>query len=129
MSGGINKVFLVGRLGKDPEHRATAGGTPVSTFSLATDRFRKQNGNLEKDTEWHRVVAYGKSAELCNQYLHKGNLVGVEGSLETRSWESPPGQKHYLTEIVAARVTFLDTKGNGGGPPAIPTSEDPDEPF
>jgi single-strand DNA-binding protein len=129
MSGGINKVFLVGRLGKDPEHRATAGGTPVSTFSLATDRFRKQNGNLEKDTEWHRVVAYGKSAELCNHYLHKGNLVGVEGSLETRSWENPPGQKHYITEIVAARVAFLDTKGNGGASPAITASEVADEPF
>jgi single-strand DNA-binding protein len=129
MSGGINKVFLVGRLGKDPEHRATAGGTPVSTFSLATNRFRKQNGNLEKDTEWHRVVAYGKSAEQCNHYLHKGNLVGVEGSLETRSWENPPGQKHYITEIVAARVTFLDTRGNGSGPTAITAPEDSEEPF
>ncbi len=129
MSSGINKVFVVGRLGKDPEHRATAGGTPVSTFSVATNRFRKQNGNLEKDTEWHRIVAYGKAAEHCNHYLHKGNLVGVEGSLETRSWENPPGQKHYMTEIVAARVTFLDTKGNGGPPPAAIESEEVGDPF
>jgi single-strand DNA-binding protein len=128
MAGGINKVFLVGRLGKDPEHRATAGGTPVSTFSLATDRFRKQNGNLEKETEWHRVVAYGKPAECCNQYLHKGRLVCVEGSLETRTWENQ-GQKHFITEVVAARVTFLDSKGNGGGNPAPAASEDSDEPF
>ena len=114
MGGGINKVILVGRLGRDPEHRATAGGTPVSNFSIATDRFRKQNGNVEKNTEWHRVVAYGKSAEQCNQYLRKGRLVCVEGSLQTRSWESPPGAKHYITEVIAARITFLDSKGAPG---------------
>jgi single-strand DNA-binding protein len=129
MSGGINKVFIIGRLGKDPEHRSTAGGTPVSTFSVATNRFRKQNGNLEKDTEWHRIVAYGKSAEQCNQYLHKGRLVCVEGALETRSWENPPGQKHYMTEVVAARVTFLDAKGAGDGHPMAAESETVDEPF
>ncbi len=112
MGGGINRVILVGRLGRDPEHRATAGGTPVSSFSVATDRFRKQNGNVEKSTDWHRIVAYGKSAEQCNQYLRKGRLVCVEGSLQTRSWEKPPGEKHYVTEVIAARVTFLDSKGN-----------------
>ncbi len=114
--GGLNKVILIGRLGRDPEHRATAGGTQVSSFSIATDRFRKQNGNLEKDTEWHRVVAYGKSAEQCNQYLRKGRLVCVEGHLQTRSWENPPGQKHYTTEVIAMRVTFLDAKGKADVP-------------
>jgi single-strand DNA-binding protein len=119
---GMNKVILIGRLGRDPEQRSTAGGTPVSSFSVATDHVRKQNGNFEKSTEWHRIVAYGKAAEQCNHYLHKGRLVCVEGSLQSRSWENPPGQKHYITEVVAARVAFLDTKGRGDDQSA-PTPE------
>jgi len=113
--GSINKVILIGRLGKDPEDRVTAGGTRVSNFSLATDQFRAAAGNgaAQKTTEWHRIVAFGKSAEQCNQYLRKGRLVCVEGSLQTRSWEKPPGEKHYTTEVVAARVTFLDSKTKG----------------
>lgn len=118
--GGVNKVILVGRLGRDPEHRSTAGGTPVSSFSIATDRFRKQNGNLEKNTKWHRIVAYGKAADQCNQYLRKGRLVCVEGSLQTRSWENPPGDKHYTTEVIVSRITFLDSKGDSQQPgPAV----------
>ncbi len=109
--GTINKVFLIGRLGRDPDDRATAGGTRVASFSLATDSYHAGNG--EKTTEWHRVVAYGKLAEQCNQYLRKGRLICVEGSLQTRSWEKPPGEKHYSTEVIAARVTFLDSKGAG----------------
>jgi len=109
--GGINRVILVGRLGRDPEERMTAGGTKVSNFSLATDRFHSGNGGLEKTTEWHRVVAYGKIADQCNQYLRKGRLVCIEGSLQTHSWEKPPGEKHYTTEVVAVRVSFLDSKG------------------
>jgi single-strand DNA-binding protein len=111
--GGINRVILIGRLGRDPESKMTAGGTKVSSFSLATDRFHSGNGGLEKTTEWHRVVAYGKLAEQCNQYLHKGRLVCIEGSLQTHSWEKPPGEKHYATEIVASHVSFLDPKGAG----------------
>lgn len=110
--GSINKVILIGRLGRDPESRTTGGGTQVSTFSVATDQFRSDgNGNVQKMTEWHRIVAFGKTAEQCNQYLKKGRLVCIEGSLQTRSWEKPPGEKHYTTEVVAARVTFLDSKG------------------
>jgi single-strand DNA-binding protein len=110
--GSVNKVILIGRLGREPDDRVTTGGTRVSNFSLATDQFRPGNGNgpAQKTTEWHRIVAFGKMAEQCNQYLHKGKLVCVEGSLQTRSWEKPPGEKHYATEIVAARVTFLDSK-------------------
>jgi single-strand DNA-binding protein len=111
--GSVNKVILIGRLGKDPDDRVTAGGTRVSNFSLATDQFRSGNGSAQRTTEWHRIVAFGKSAELCNQYLSKGRLVCVEGSLQTRSWEKPPGEKHYTTEVVAARVTFLDNKEKG----------------
>ena len=110
--GSVNKVILIGRLGRDPDDRRTGGGTRVSNFSLATDQFRNDgNGGTEKQTEWHRVVAFGKIAEQCNQYLRKGRLVCVEGSLQTRSWEKPAGSKHHSTEVVAARVTFLDAKG------------------
>ncbi len=111
---GVNKVILIGRLGRDPEPRMTAGGTKVSSFSLATDRYHPGNGgDAEKTTDWHRVVAYGKIAEQCNQYLTKGRLVCVEGSLQTRSWEKAPGDRRYATEVVAARVSFLDPKGGG----------------
>ena len=115
---GLNKVLLIGRLGKDPEDRMTSGGTKVSSFSLATDQFRPGDGGTQKFTEWHRIVAFGKIADQCNQYLRKGRLVCIEGSLQTRSWEKPPGEKHYMTEVVAARVTFLDSNGGAAGRPA-----------
>jgi single-strand DNA-binding protein len=108
--GTINKVLLIGRLGKDPEERTTAGGTRVAQFNLATDAYR--GANNEKNTEWHRIVCFGKTAELCNQYLKKGQLVCVEGALQTRSWEKNPGDKHYITEIVASRITFLGAKNS-----------------
>ena len=106
--GTINKVILIGRLGKDPEERTTANGTRISNFSLATDNYNGNNG--EKTTEWHRVVVFGKTAEQCNQYLRKGRLVCVEGSLKTRTWEKSPGEKVYFTDVVASRVTFLGSK-------------------
>ncbi|HTY64978.1 MAG TPA: single-stranded DNA-binding protein [Acidobacteriota bacterium] len=109
--GTMNKVILIGRLGKDPEERTTAGGTRVSNFRLATDTYH--GNNSEKTTEWHQIIVYGKIAEQCNQYLKKGRLVCVEGSLQTRTWEKAPGEKHYFTDVVAARVTFLDSKGAG----------------
>jgi single-strand DNA-binding protein len=106
--GTLNKVMLIGRLGHDPEERTTAGGTSVSSFSLATDTYR--GANAEKTTEWHRVVVFGKIAEQCNRYLHKGRLVCVEGQLQTRAWEKSPGDKKFFTDVVASRVTFLDSK-------------------
>ena len=112
--GSLNRVILIGRLGKDPNDRMTGGGTRVSNFSLATDQFRSgESGAIQKTTDWHQVVAYGKTAEQCNRFLKKGRLVCVEGSLQSRSWEKPPGEKHYTTEVIAARVTFLDTKTSG----------------
>jgi single-strand DNA-binding protein len=113
--GTLNKVILIGRLGRDPEDRMTAGGTHVSNFSLATDTRNSGNGE-EKTTEWHRIVAFGKTAEQCNLYLHKGRLVCIEGALQTRSWEKPEGEKHYSTEVVASRVTFLDSQNRPGQP-------------
>ena len=123
--GSMNKVILIGRLGRDPEDRMTAGGTRVANFSLATNQLRPGNGNgaAQETTEWHRIVAFGKAADLCVQYLHKGNQVCVEGSLQTRSWEKPPGEKHYTTEVVASRVTFLDGKGKGNAPQADSAGE------
>jgi single-strand DNA-binding protein len=109
--GTINKVILIGRLGKDPEEKTTAGGTRVSNLRLATDNYHSNNG--EKTTDWHNVVVFGKIAEQCNQHLRKGRLICVEGSLQTRTYEKPPGEKRYFTDVIAARVTFLDSKGGG----------------
>jgi len=125
--GTLNKVLLIGRLGRDPEERTTTGGTRVSTFSLATDTFRGNNG--DKTTEWHRIVAYGKIAELCNQYLRKGKLVFIEGSLQTRSWEKPPGEKHFMTEVIGSRVQFLDSPREGTSKPIVAAEEEAAEPF
>jgi single-strand DNA-binding protein len=124
--GTINKVLLIGRLGKDPEERSTAGGTRVSNFSLATDTYHGNNG--ERTTEWHRVVAFGKLAEQCNQYLKKGQLVCIEGSLQTRCWEKSPGEKHYFTEVIASRMTFLNSRENAT-PPQSTTAEECETPF
>ena len=123
--GSMNKVILIGRLGKDPEDRMTAGGTRVASFSMATNQFRPANGSgaAQEITDWHRIVAFGKAADLCIQYLHKGNQVCIEGSLQTRSWEKTPGEKRYTTEVVASRVTFLDGKGQGNSPPVDSATE------
>jgi single-strand DNA-binding protein len=113
--GSLNKVILIGRLGMDPDDRMTTGGTRVASFRIATDQYRAANGEQQRTAEWHRIVTFGKTAEQCHLYLRKGRLVCVEGSLQTRSWEKPPGEKHFSTEVVAARVTFLDSKGRDGG--------------
>jgi single-strand DNA-binding protein len=123
--GTLNKVLLIGRLGKDPDERTTAGGLRVSNFSVATDVFHGNNG--DKTTEWHRIVVFGKTAELCNQYLRKGKLVCIEGSLQTRSWEKPPGEKHFMTEVIGSRITFLDHKD--GNPKAPLSAEEDSDPF
>ncbi len=111
MARGLNKVMLIGRLGADPEIRYTADGTPVVNFSLATDSPIKRNDQWETETEWHRVVAWRRLAEICNEYLSKGRLVYVEGRLRTRSWEDRDGNKRWTTEIIAKDIQILDTKG------------------
>ncbi len=114
----VNKVILVGNLGRDPEVRYTPGGQAVATLSLATtDRWNnKQSGQPEERTEWHRVVVWGKLAELCKEFLAKGRSLYVEGRLQTRSWDDKEtGQKKYSTEIVAQTIQFLDRKGSGAG--------------
>ncbi len=105
---GVNKVIIVGRLGADPETKTINSGNTVSTLSVATsDSWTDKDGQRQERTEWHRVVAWGKLAELCGKFLHKGRQVYVEGRLQTRSWEDQQGQKRYTTEIVAQTVQFL----------------------
>lgn len=108
--------MLIGRLGQDPEVRYTQSNTAVATLSIATsERFKDGNGEYQERTEWHRVVAWGRLAEICQQYLNKGSLVYIEGPLQTRQWEDKQGQKRYTTEIKALQMTMLDSKGSGGG--------------
>jgi len=113
----INKVILVGRLGKDPEIRSTPGGTSVAKFTMATDeRFTDKSGDKQERTEWHNIVAWGKLGEICGQYLRKGKLVYIEGSIRTDSWDDKEsGQKKYRTEIVARDMKMLDRRGDEGG--------------
>jgi single-strand DNA-binding protein len=108
----VNKAILIGRLGKDPEVRYTPDGTMVTNFNLATDeQWKDKNGEKVQKTEWHRIVAFGKLAEICGNYLVKGKLIFVEGRIQTRSWEDKEGVKRYTTEIVANNMQMLDSKG------------------
>jgi len=105
----LNKVMIIGNLGSEPEMRFTPNGNPVTSFRVATNRvFTTPDGERKEETEWFTLVAWGKLAEQCNQYLAKGKLVYAEGRLHTRSWEGQDGQKRYRTEVIARRVTFLD---------------------
>ena len=117
----LNKVMIIGRLGRDPELRYTQSGSPVASLNIATDEsYTDREGNKVDRTEWHRVSVFQRQAENCANYLTKGSLVFVEGSLQTRKWQDQQGQDRYTTEIKAQRVQFLDRKGDaprdaGGG--------------
>jgi single-strand DNA-binding protein len=111
----VNKVILIGNLGRDPELRYTQGGQAVANFTLATnERFSTKDGDKQERTEWHRIVAWGRTGELCAQYLSKGRSVYIEGRLQTREWEDKEGQKRKTTEIVANTVQFLGGRGEAG---------------
>ena len=115
MAGGsLNKVLLIGHLGKDPELTYTATGVAVSKFSLATnERWKDENGNVQEKTEWHNIIAWRKLAEICGQYLRKGSKIYLEGKLQTRSWDDKnTGVKRYITEIVADNMIMLDAKNS-----------------
>jgi single-strand DNA-binding protein len=115
---GVNKVILIGNLGKDPELRYTPAGQPVATFSLATtERRTDKNGQRKETTEWHNIVVFGKTAEIVNQYLKKGRSCYLEGKITNRSWDDRDGNKKYKTEIIANTVQFLGGGGGGGGAP------------
>ncbi len=109
---GLNKVMIIGNVGKEPEMRFTANGAPVTSFSVAVNRIRSgTDGERKEETEWFSVVAWNKLAEICNQFVGKGARIYVEGRLQTRSWDGQDGQKRYRTEIIANDVQFLDRKG------------------
>jgi len=140
-SRGVNKVILVGNLGRDPEVRYTGGGTAVANLAVATSESwkDKQTGEKKERTEWHRVVLWARLAEIAGQYLTKGSKVYVEGQLQTRKWQDQNGQDRYSTEIVGRDLQMLDTRGGGQGggqqqPEAAngggaPTDFDDDIPF
>ena len=107
----LNKIFLIGNLGKDPEIRTTTSGLSVATFSLATsEKFKNKNGEMEERTEWHNVVLWGKLAEIAKEYLNKGKSVYIEGRLQTRKWQDRDGKDRWSTEIVGDRMQMLSSK-------------------
>jgi single-strand DNA-binding protein len=115
MSRGLNKVMIIGRLGRDPEMRYTPSGRPVTTYSVATTRsWNSSDGERHSETEWFNVVSWGSLAEICKQYLTKGQQVYIEGRLQTRSWEDNNGNKHNSTEIVANEMIILGDRREGG---------------
>ncbi len=127
MSKSLNKVMLIGNLGKDPELRFTSSGVPVATFTIATNEsWKDQDGNLQERTEWHNIVAWRKLAEICGEWLKKGKKVYIEGRIQTRSYDDKnTGAKKYMTEVVADSMIMLDGKGAGtaqesSAPPAAP---------
>ena len=128
----INKVILVGNLGRDPEIRYTQSGTAVANFTLASsERWKDKNtGEMQDRTEWHRIVVWGKLAEICSQYLSKGRQVYIEGRLQTREWEDKDGNKRYTTEVVANEMKMLGSRDTRESTdafrPAEPESQVPD---
>lgn len=118
---GVNKVILIGNLGKDPEIRHLEGGTAVAKFSLATsETFKDKSGQRIEQTEWHNIVLWRGLADVAEKFLKKGMTIYVEGKLKTRSWDDKEGHKHYMTEVVADTFTILSKKEGGG----TPTKED-----
>jgi single-strand DNA-binding protein len=145
MSGSVNKVILVGRLGKDPELKYTPSGAPVAKFSLATDEsFKDRTGEKQNRTEWHNIVAWNKLAEICGEYLTKGKLIYIEGSIRSRQWQDQAGNKRTSYEIIANQMQMLGSKADSErmpstgvdrpaperqAPPAPPSPEPSAEPV
>jgi single-strand DNA-binding protein len=117
MAKGVNKVFLLGNVGKDPEIRSTAGGMTIASFTLATaDRQKDSSGNWADKTEWHNLVAFQRTAEIVRDYVKKGTQLFIEGKIQTRSWDDKEsGQKRYKTEILVNELSLLGKPGGGGG--------------
>lgn len=124
----LNKVMIIGRLGRDPELKYASSGMPIANLRVATDEsYMDRDGNKVERTEWHTVVVFQRAAENCANYLAKGSLVFVEGSLQTRKWQDQDGKDRYATEIKAQRVQFLDRKNSrdGDAPQAEPRRDAP----
>ena len=130
MSRGLNKVMIIGRLGRDPEMRYTPSGKPVTTFSVATHRsWNTSEGERRTETEWFNVVAWGSLAEICKEYLAKNRLVYIEGRLQTRRWDDAEGVKHTSVEIVANEMIMLDERRENEQSPEAEASEEDEFPF
>ena len=133
----INKVILIGNLGNDPEVRYTQAGTPVASFNIATtERWKGQDGQMQEQTEWHRITAWKGLAEVCGEHLKKGSRVYIEGKLQTRKWQDQNGNDRYTTEVIAREMKMLSSRGEGGSgqqgqgqgggyePPHMPPDDD-----
>jgi len=131
MSRGLNKVMVIGHLGRDPEMRYTPSGRPVTTFTVAVSRsWNTADGERRSETEWFNIVAWGNLAEICKQYLHKGQQVYIEGRLQTRQWEDKEGQKHKNVEVVANEMMMLgDRRDNSKKSDETDQEEDQSEPM
>jgi len=130
MGRGLNKVMIIGRMGRDPEMRYTPSGRPVTTFTIATSRtWNTSEGERRTETEWFNVVAWGNLAEICKQYLVKGQQVYVEGRLQSRQWEDNDGAKHYATEIVANEMIMLGDRRENNTSPEYEGGEELEEPY
>jgi single-strand DNA-binding protein len=130
MSRGLNKVMIIGHLGRDPEMRYTPSGRPVTTFSVATSRtWNTADGERRTETEWFNVVAWSNLAEICKQYLSKGQRVYIEGRLQNRHWEDSEGNKHSSTEIVANEMIMLDSRREGEGSEESEVGDEDEFPF
>jgi single-strand DNA-binding protein len=129
MPDGLNKVMLIGNLGKDPEMKYTSNGSAVTTFTVAVNRSFTTDGERREETEWFNIVTWQRLAEFVSQYVQKGRKVYIEGRLTTRSWDGPDGQKRYRTEVIASQVITLD-RPQGAGFPDSGGDLDPDDiPF
>lgn len=127
---GVNKVILIGNLGRDPEVRYTQGGSAVATLNVATsDSWTDQSGQKQERTDWHRVVIWRRLAEIAKEYLSKGSRVYIEGRIQTRSWDDRDGNKRYTTEIVANQMLMLGGRGAGDGISQEEPPAPPEEPF
>ncbi|HIJ89586.1 MAG: single-stranded DNA-binding protein [Desulfobulbaceae bacterium] len=123
----VNKVILIGNLGKDPEVRYSQAGAAIASFNVATtETWKKQDGSKEELTEWHRIVAFGRLGEICGEYLSKGSKVFIEGRLQTRKWDDKDGNTKYTTEIVAREMKMLSPRGSGD---ASQSQQYNDQPF
>jgi len=124
MANGLNKVILIGNLGRDPEVRYTPGGLAVANFSMATsETWKNKEGEKETRTEWHRIVAWGKLGEICGEYLSKGKQVYIEGRIQTREWEDKEGNKKYTTEIIALQMLMLGSRESADESRPSPSSD------
>jgi single-strand DNA-binding protein len=126
----LNKAMIIGRLGKDPDVRYTQSNTAVANLSIATsDRYKDKSGEWKETTEWHKVVAWGRTAEVCQEYLQKGSQVYIEGSIQTNKWEDKEGQTRYTTEIKARRMIMLDSRSGNGQASSAASQNKASEPM